>query len=726
MDNEMYDWVDFYKEFAYKLLNYKNNRSELINIVTSTFEEMGMRVPTLDEGGIITDIDPFTIYALFNKSLKPENRIGIISKFKEKMNVEAKLPTKFDSIPVVLNINAIYYQYKSMRKEDDIDKLWEFFETALNYADNQSEDNKNRFITLFDYVINTPGIANSKLTMALYWIKPEFYLNLDRRNLWYIYESKNVEENFVNTLPKVENNIEGSTYVELMTKVRDYINSSNVSFKDFKELSSEAWVKSNEENTRIKNEKEKQKKLEQEKSGLLVDDDNQVQYWMYQPGPQARLWDEFYSKGIMAIGFHEIGRISDYESRNDMIEAFKNNGDPNLSYKNASLGTWEFLKKVKVGDVVFVKKGMNTIIGWGVVKSDYYYDENFDSEYKNQRKVEWKAKGEWPVPNGNKSAVKTLTNITPYTNYVEDLKRLFETELSDEEDETVDTVYKTYTKDDFLKDVYMNEDSYNTLVNVLRNKKNIILEGAPGVGKTYAAKRLAYSMFGEMNQDRVMMIQFHQSYSYEDFIEGIRPKVDEDGFTIKKGSFYNFCKKAEKDEENDYFFIIDEINRGNLSKIFGELLMLIENDKRGHSLQLLYSDEKFFVPSNVYIIGMMNTADRSLALLDYALRRRFAFFDIKPAFENEGFIEYKSKLQSDKFNRLISTIEELNNQIEKDESLGEGFMIGHSYFCNLSEVNDLVLSNIVEYEIVPLIKEYWFDEPSKVNDWINRLRGVIR
>ena len=179
---------------------------------------------------------------------------------------------------------------------------------------------------------------------------------------------------------------------------------------------------------------------------------------------------------------------------------------------------------------------------------------------------------------------------------------------------------------------------------------------------------------------------------------------------------------------DDYFFIIDEINRGNLSKIFGELFMLIENDKRGISLQLLYSDEKFAVPKNVYIIGMMNTADRSLAMLDYALRRRFAFFGIKPGFETDGFREYRMAIDNEKFNKLINCVENLNNAISADESLGDGFCIGHSYFCNLSaeSIDDHSLSGIVEYELIPLLKEYWFDEPLKVKDWSNNLRSAIK
>ena len=207
---------------------------------------------------------------------------------------------------------------------------------------------------------------------------------------------------------------------------------------------------------------------------------------------------------------------------------------------------------------------------------------------------------------------------------------------------------------------------------------------------------------------------------------GYRP-TENGGFVLKKGPFYNFCKKAESDSDNDYFFIIDEINRGNLSKIFGELFMLIEMDKREKvKLQLLYSDEKFSVPNNIYIIGMMNTADRSLAMLDYALRRRFAFYEMKPGFESEKFIEYRMNLNNPKFDRLINTVESLNTAIASDDALGDGFKIGHSYFCNIKEITDARLSNIVEYELIPTLKEYWFDEPAKVKDWSNLLRSAIK
>ena len=187
-------------------------------------------------------------------------------------------------------------------------------------------------------------------------------------------------------------------------------------------------------------------------------------------------------------------------------------------------------------------------------------------------------------------------------------------------------------------------------------------------------------------------------------------------------------KQAESDRSHEYFFLIDEINRGNLSKIFGELFMLIEEDKRGTSLQLLYSEESFAIPENVYIIGMMNTADRSLAMLDYALRRRFAFFEIKPAFASEGFQKYQANVESEKLNQLIDCIKKLNDIISEDESLGSGFCIGHSYFCNLKKEdnNDQILSSIVEFELIPLLQEYWFDEPSKIKNWSDKLREIIK
>lgn len=283
-----------------------------------------------------------------------------------------------------------------------------------------------------------------------------------------------------------------------------------------------------------------------------------------------------------------------------------------------------------------------------------------------------------------------------------------------------------YTKEDFLYEVYMTEEKYDRLAGVLLNKMNIILQGAPGVGKTFAAKRLAYSLMGEKDDSRIEFVQFHQNYSYEDFMMGYKPSGD--SFELKYGVFYRFCKKAENQPDKKYFFIIDEINRGNLSKIFGELLMLIEKDYRGTKATLAYNGMPFTVPENLYIIGMMNTADRSLAMIDYALRRRFSFFEIEPGFESKGFSDYQRTLENDTFDELIKKVIELNEEISRDKSLGKGFCIGHSYFCGRTKktCTDEWMQSVVDYDILPMLQEYWFDDDSKVQRWDNILHGVFQ
>lgn len=283
---------------------------------------------------------------------------------------------------------------------------------------------------------------------------------------------------------------------------------------------------------------------------------------------------------------------------------------------------------------------------------------------------------------------------------------------------------RKYTKEDFFKEVYISEEKYDKLVNVLMRKKNIILQGAPGVGKTFLAKRLAYSIMGKKDNERIKFIQFHQNYSYEDFVMGYKPI--EEGFELKNGIFYSFCKKAIEDPDKNYFFIIDEINRGNLSKIFGELLMLIEADYRHEKATLAYTGLDFSVPKNLHIIGMMNIADRSLAMIDYALRRRFSFFDIEPAFDSDGFSYYQEKFANETFKELIKKIQELNRAITKDKSLGKGFCIGHSYFCNAEECTEAWMKEIVEFDILPMLSEYWFDDEVKLNEWKNILNGIFK
>ncbi|MBQ7069636.1 MAG: AAA family ATPase [Synergistaceae bacterium] len=716
--NAKFSWVEFYKELSNKLLTFKNNRQELIENVKRIFSEIDINLPTLEKDNNIVDIDPFTIIGLFNKSsMKDENRKKIIQSVAKVFEIKAPVPESFEGIPVLNNTNATFYSFIGDREDNDIDDIWNLFESALNYSSSQTPDKRDTFSKNFDIVKNKKGIGNSKLTMGLYWIAPDVFMSLDQRNTWYIYETGKLEKSFVETLPLIEKKISASKYFDIIEKIRNYLQSDDSELKNFMELSFASWIYSEQVNREKKDNKTPQ-------NDPMADKDIEItHYWIYSPGENAKNWNECLEKGIMSIGWDEIGDLRQYQSKTGMQNALQEEIDPDKTFTVTSYATWQFVHDLKPGDVVFAKKGMSIIIGRGEVVSDYEFDDSRD-DYKNVRKVEWTHHGEWKYPAESKAPMKTLTDITPYNDIVEQLKALFG-DVKGDEDEKVNSTYPPYNKNDFLNDVYLDESSYETLTGLLLNRKNIILQGAPGVGKTFAAKRLAFSIMKEKDIDRIMMIQFHQSYSYEDFIMGFRPS--EKGFELRTGTFYNFCKKAEVDSGHEYFFIIDEINRGNLSKIFGELFMLIEKDKRDVvKVQLLYSNETFSVPDNVYIIGMMNTADRSLAMLDYALRRRFAFYEIKPAFNSEGFRNYQKSLNSTKFDNLIQNIEQLNIAIAEDESLGEGFCIGHSYFCNLTEINDNALSNILEYEIIPLLKEYWFDDPAKVKNYSEILRRSIK
>ena len=706
--NQNYQWVDFYTELASALWPYKSKRAKLLEILKEIFQDAGMKYPFREKGEYdYEDIDPFTIFASFNKTIKEVSRIALLEGFAKHFLIKAPVPKSFQGIPVVMNLNAWFFAYKGGRGEDDVDNLWALFETAIAYADERPSDHKAHFIHLFD-IVKEQKMIRWNITMGLYWIRPFTFINLDSVNRAFMKARKDVTDAFADIFTDLDKGVpDGESYLSMCKRAKDVLNQDGSTHRNFPELSADAW--------------EKNKKDKKTGGSELEADVKEMNYWTYSPGKKASKWEEFYDLGIMGIGWDEVSDLKMFHSKEDMKDGLRKAHGSELSYKNDAHCLWQFANEIQVGDIIFAKRGLHTIVGRGVVTSDYIYDPKRAS-YKHIRKVNWQKKGEWEC--SEQASLKTLTCVTPYPEFVQALLEVFDEDTEEEMTRPREIKYPPYTKDDFLNEVFMDERKYNTLIDLLEAKFNVILQGAPGVGKTFVAKRLAYSIMGEKDISRVTMVQFHQSYSYEDFIQGYRPS--ENGFELAKGAFYKFCKEAEEDDERSYFFIIDEINRGNLSKILGELMMLIEKDKRGERIKMLYSNEQFTVPKNVRIIGMMNTADRSLAFMDYALRRRFAFFDIAPAFDSDGFRAYLEDKNDPKLNHLIDAVGSLNREIASDESLGEGFQIGHSYFCTKDEITEEWLHAVIEYEVIPLIKEYWFDEPGKVRDRANILRDAIK
>ncbi|MDT3739717.1 MAG: AAA family ATPase [Candidatus Kapabacteria bacterium] len=287
---------------------------------------------------------------------------------------------------------------------------------------------------------------------------------------------------------------------------------------------------------------------------------------------------------------------------------------------------------------------------------------------------------------------------------------------------------KKYKFSEDIDKPFIKESDFLKTVSLLKRKKNIILQGPPGVGKTFIARKIAYEILQEIKDSNIEMVQFHQSYSYEDFIQGLRP-TQNGGFDLKDGIFYTFCQKALAHPDRQFFFIIDEINRGNLSKIFGEMMMLIEADKRSEkfALKLTYSEDeedRFYIPENIFIIGTMNTADRSLAIVDYALRRRFAFVTLHPDYgvNFNSFLSAKG-LSPQMVEHICSSVSKVNSKIKDDINLGEGFQIGHSYFCTYetNEDENSWWNDILNFELKPLLEEIWFDDSTKVDDALKQL-----
>lgn len=699
MDNKNFDWIKFYTEFAIKLIPFDKDRILLLIKLKKVLDEAKVNFPIMENDHTeLRDICPFTVFSIFNRGITNENRRKICAGLKSEFQIEASVPESFDGIPVLDNRKSWFFSYKDKRRVDDIDNLWNLFARAIEYDDNHKR--KGDFIEAFNRVLLQSGIKWN-ITMGLYWIAPFSFLNLD-----------SVNQNFIVNNSEIVNNIEvdglfkkminGNEYLQLIKSCEDYFKKEKSKYRSFPELSLAAWKYSQNKVNKCW--------LVGASWGRVNKTDEFIENEIWQNGYDDKYLDEVKH---VKVGDKIVIKTT-YTMKNNL--------------------PFEYNRSASVMDIVAIgtvtknlKDGKNLEVNWNNKLDEpkkWYFGSWRDTIQEIKRDKSWKEADLLDFIFEGKEQ--------DYNKFLND-KTDEESELSDKIGQEVMELDKNninpYTKQNFLNEVFMKETDYDKLVALLKHKKNIILQGAPGVGKTFTAKRLAYSLIGAEDDSRIEMVQFHQNYSYEDFVMGYRPT--ETGFELRNGVFYDFCEKARCDIENDYYFIIDEINRGNLSAVFGELLMLVESDYRDKPVRLVYKKDKLFsVPHNVYIIGMMNTADRSIAMIDYALRRRFSFFTMKPGFESNGFMVWQNEVRNDVFDTLIEKIKKLNADIAADDSLGEGFCIGHSYFV-YDEKNipangvEAWLRNVVYYDICPMLDEYWFDDKQKSEHWQNELTGIF-
>lgn len=682
---QQFTWIEIYSRIAYQLLTWKDRQRELIALLEE-FRANGVVITPLmdqdDQGArfLLTEIDPFTFFGTFNRGIRIEQRIAIIAGIMKKFDLEGSAPTDFDGLPLLNNQRSWFFTYKSERKPDDVERLWQVFKLALGDKPLDSPD----FLKAFDEALSVK-CTNLNLTMGLFWIRPDTFLNLDQTN-----------RKFLDTkLPP--SGLSAEFYKKIVLEALS-------KGKSLPQLSHEAWLQATQPIV----------------TPIVLPEENN--FWM-------------------------VGAYWSDNDPPDLTQRFLDEGIWQNGYENKYL---DEVRSMRVGDKIAIKATSTQRLGLP-----------FDCRGKTVSRMTIKATGTIVANRGDGRTVEVEWDPTfkpkdwyfyTYQRAVWRLRRedKFARQLIDFAFNNAEQDYPFFVQqwwradgdqdpapygiEDLLASgVFLTETELRQALERLESKKNLILQGPPGVGKTFIARKLAYALMEARDDERIEMVQFHQSYSYEDFVRGYRPLPEKAGtFGLQDGIFFSFCALAKADPDRPYVFIIDEINRGNLSQIFGELLMLIEADKRGteYSVPLVFrnpDETRFYVPKNLYLIGLMNVADRSLAIVDYALRRRFAFMTLKPQYESKIFRDWlrERNMHADLINLIIERMVSLNREISEDPLLGENYQLGHSFFCpkgdNFSGLDRNWYEGIVHCEVIPLLQEYWFDNPNRAGQARDRL-----
>ncbi|MDB4944545.1 MAG: mcrB [Labilithrix sp.] len=698
MAGEHFTWIPSFRALAEKLVAFRHRQQELIELLEG-LRAKGLTITPLgdkDAAGNpfpMKELDPFTFFGVFNRGLTSDKRVLIVDELIEFFGLDAAAPKDFDGIPILNNQNSWFISFSAKRGPDDVERLWDVFVRAL--GDDPLDDPK--FADAFDAALEVRG-TNVNLTSGLFWIRPGTFVSLDGT----------LREHLGLKLPSA--GLSFAFYRDTLEKLRKEHG------QDFARLSRAAYVGDEEQAGDVTGAPSKPPPKDIE---ATIDGD--TQFWLV-----GAYWDDRDPPG---------------QTERFLAEGIWENG-----YADRYL---DLVKQMRPGDRIAIKATATQLNGLP-----------FESHGKSVSKMILKARGTVVRNHGDGRSVEVeWESKTPWRHWYFYTGRPTVWQLRKDEEMSrmltrfaffdVPQEYEYFTKrwwgsvtppvgegpsapeltepygvEDVLADgVFLSTEEVELALRRVRAKRLLVLQGAPGVGKTFVARKLAYALMQTRDDARIETLQFHPSFTYEDFVRGYRPTGEAGKFELKDGPFLRICDRAREDER-PHVLIIDEINRAHLSQVFGELFMLLEADKRGpkHAVTPLYrrdEDEKLWVPENVFVISTMNIADRSLALVDFALRRRFAFITLEPRFGDVAFRKWLTdrKLPEGVVQLIIQRLSALNERIATDGQLGPAFRVGHSFFCprgeDFSSLGADWFREIVETEVGPLLDEYWYDAPEK-------------
>ena len=709
MTDTEFGWTKFYMEFADKLLAHRGDRMPLVEAVHQVFTHPDLTFPLTDQfqdgsEGPLQDICPFTIMGTFNRGVTDTNRRTIAAELGRFLGVNEPAPSSFDGIPLVNNQKSWFFWYAKDRDDDDIESLWDVCEDAIRLADSNGQRTRQLFVNSYNQALSVRGVRRN-LTIGLFWIRPQHYPTVDGKSQTYMADRLGIE---LSQIPP-----RGPEYLELADKLKERFDESDSAVHSFQELSFEAY--------------------EPTTSSPISP------VWLVRAGDEGQDDNADLEHGIKTLGFQEVpdltGAADTGAVKERVRQGYPNASNPQIGNRTSQINS--FVHEIHEGNIVVLP--LKTRLGevaLGRITGPYSYQE-VEGIQRHIRPVNW-IRTNVPRSDFGQDLQDSL-NLPGTVNRIRrnDAERRISAMMDGSRDPDIDaTVAETeesiqpslesaeappYNLQDIINEgCFLEQSKLETILKRLRAKKNLILQGPPGTGKTWLAKKLAFALLGQKDERRVRRFQFHPNLSYEDFILGYRPD-GEGKLTLIEGPFLKTVTRARDDQSSDYVIVIEEINRGNPAQIFGEMLTLLESDKRNsdEALRLAYSssdsDRSVHIPENLYVIGTMNVADRSIALVDLALRRRFAFVDLEPVFGEvwRNWVHEQCGIPNDFLASVERRMTTLNQRIESDRSLGSQFCVGHSYVTPApgTHIDDPVewFRDVVDTEIGPLLDEYWFD-----------------